>query len=212
MKKQLTISSLLLLCLSAFATIDVAYTSKSVSGENDAFELVAKNTVYNKSDVNDTLTWIRTKKEITGGWESAACDNVACWFPEIDSNQIVIEPGESSNLDIYFYPDGNEGKVDVEILLYRTSEGKQNGITLSYSGSSKTTTAINENLALSTLDIHPNPASSVIYLQEGEVEFYDIIGNLVLTAQSTGSLDISKLVSGIYFLVSNNRTARLTIE
>lgn len=68
------------------------------------------------------------------------------------------------------------------------------------------------------LYVYPNPASDVIYfegLNNEIVTIYDASGKLVITFkpyQNTGSIDVSKLKSGIYYYQVENRKGKIVIR
>lgn len=180
-------------------TIDLKYPMVSKTGAIDAFEIVAKNYIYNNTSSKDTLRWIRIKKNITGGWEAATCDNQVCWFPEIDSSEFVIEAGDSANLDVYFYPDGSEGGVDVDLLVYRPKDGRENGVVISYEGHS-VISSIDNLLSEGKLSIYPNPVDDVLNIESNDLNLTNIflIDNKGQKLKFNSSkMNISDLASGL---------------
>ena len=63
-----------------------------------------------------------------------------------------------------------------------------------------------------SLNIYPNPATSIINTEVGTLEIMDAIGNPVLRIESTGKVDISDLESGIYIVTQNGKRTKLIIE
>ena len=63
-----------------------------------------------------------------------------------------------------------------------------------------------------SLQIYPNPATSSVFVAKGEVNFYDALGNLVLTTESNGQVDVSSLEPGLYIVSQNGYSARLIVE
>ena len=63
-----------------------------------------------------------------------------------------------------------------------------------------------------SLSIYPNPATSTIYVAEGEIQVFDQLGNLIITAVSNGKVDISTLESGVYIVVHEGKKSKLIIE
>jgi uncharacterized protein YjdB len=64
---------------------------------------------------------------------------------------------------------------------------------------------------LSKLQVHPNPAGSMLYITDefvGVVEIYDINGTLLLTSTSN-SINISALPSGIYIVKAGSKSAKV---
>jgi hypothetical protein len=210
-------SSLFLVLISqfVFAQINIEKTYVFKGGMASDFEIVAKNNIVNEKSENDTLRWIRIKKEMTGGWESATCDNQTCWFPEIDSSEFVIEPEESANLDIYFYPQGNEGGGTVELLVYRPSEGRMNADTITYESSSSTQ-GLTEGSGTGQFSLYPNPTSeTAIFDYNGKEEVSLSLsrnGGILETRQheqGITEIDLKKYPSGIYFLEIQSSTGSI---
>lgn len=202
-KNILSVFALIISFSAISAEIDIKYTQVSQSGLIDDFEIVAKNYIYNKTSVNDTLRWIRIKKVIVGGWESASCDNQTCWFPEIDSNEFVVEAGDTANLDVYFYPDGSEGSVDVELLVYRPSDGRVNGVIVSYK-TVNVLAGIETLIARGELSVYPNPVVDVLNV----VSITHPISNLIILnnegetikQNNDGIIHLENFAKGIYLL------------
>jgi len=63
-----------------------------------------------------------------------------------------------------------------------------------------------------SLNIYPNPATSTINTEEGNLEIVDALGNLILNTESTGKVDISSLDSGIYIVTQNGKRTTLIVE
>jgi len=53
-----------------------------------------------------------------------------------------------------------------------------------------------------TILAYPNPAKDVLHLfhEADEVIIYNIMGQVVLTAQNIQSLNVSEFINGVYFL------------
>ena len=62
------------------------------------------------------------------------------------------------------------------------------------------------------LAIYPNPATSIINTEEGQLEIMDLTGSPVLSTQSNGKVDVSNLETGIYFVTQNGKRTKLIIE
>jgi hypothetical protein len=61
-----------------------------------------------------------------------------------------------------------------------------------------------------TLAVYPNPANDVINVGEKVVYIYDLCGKLVM--QGSGSLDVTSLSEGMYFVKSGNDCSKLIIN
>ena len=62
------------------------------------------------------------------------------------------------------------------------------------------------------LTIFPNPATSLINTEDGQLEILDLTGNPVLSTSSNGQVDVSSLESGVYLVTQNGKKAKLVIE
>lgn len=62
------------------------------------------------------------------------------------------------------------------------------------------------------LSIYPNPASSVVQTEIGQLEIMDLTGATVLSVISRGQVDVSSLKPGIYLAVQNGKRTKLIIE
>ncbi|MFA6572387.1 MAG: T9SS type A sorting domain-containing protein, partial [Bacteroidota bacterium] len=61
-------------------------------------------------------------------------------------------------------------------------------------------------------NIYPNPARDYVFVSdfEGEIKIFDLIGNLVLKAETKKNLkiDVSGLDTGLYFVKINNKMGK----
>ena len=62
------------------------------------------------------------------------------------------------------------------------------------------------------MKVFPNPATSIINTEEGQLDILDALGNQVLSTISNGQVDVSVLESGIYFVTQNGKRTKLIIE
>lgn len=75
-----------------------------VEGKASEFEFVAYTHVTNSSNNNVTIRWVRTKNDKPDVWWTAICDKNVCHLNEVDSAQVDLLAGDSTNLDLHFYP------------------------------------------------------------------------------------------------------------
>ena len=90
------------------------------------------------------------------------------------------------------------------------STGLQAGVLLTYENDCETNDvaeiAPNESVVL-----HPNPVNNVLYLDVVEgasITVFDMTGRMVKCERYTGQLDMSQLVSGLYFIKVDGLTVR----
>ena len=74
------------------------------------------------------------------------------------------------------------------------------------------TTGVNSLKKQNQLLVYPNPASSQVRTQIGEIEIYTLEGKMVYSDFSTGVIDISSFKPGIYIVSQNNQTQKLIIK
>lgn len=101
-----------------------------------------------------------------------------------------------------------EGSFD-DVLIYKKSLTPAEVADLYTPGMITSITSIEKHEALS---IYPNPASNVINTGIGQLEIFDALGNTTLSNESTGQVDVSNLVPGIYFVTQNGKRTKLIIE
>jgi hypothetical protein len=101
--------------------------------------------------------------------------------------------------------------IDLKFLSWTSND---NGGGFSYERSTDQALGINDE-KLNSLNIYPNPSSDYVFLNDSyrgeEVILLDILGKNVLTVKvaQNNSIDIRKLVKGIYFLrAKDNAVAR----
>jgi len=151
-------------------------------------------------------------------------ETVEFWrsFNQCDETPIVMQypdtQNDGLNFELYTYLNGNNDSRVAFIKVY-------NGLHTWYSGSN---TDIDYNTEIvkfftntmdidgveeatsSTLSIYPNPANDVINVSEEVVYIYDLCGKLVM--QGSGSLDVTSLSEGMYFVKSGNDCSKLIIN
>lgn len=205
MTRHLLTLCTLFIALISTAQIVVDKDSSFQSGSISDFEIIAKNTIYNTTSIDDTLRWIRIGKTLSAGWETASCDNQTCWFPEIDSNQFVVPANGSANLDIYFYPQDNEGTGETKILLYRVNEGRNSADTLIYQASNLPV-GLSNTFNIPDLSVYPNPVIDKFTVNYSSNELLNASifknGQLIIenSIETGSSIDISAFSKGTYFL------------
>ena len=78
-------------------------------------------------------------------------------------------------------------------------------------------TGINEPNKITTVNIYPNPANDVLFIQTANQLRYNgtvsgLDGKIILNFTNSNSLDISSLANGIYFLTINSESSRQVIR
>ena len=151
-------------------------------------------------------------------------ETVEFWrsFNQCDETPIVMQypdtQNDGLNFELYTYLNGNNDSRVAFIKVY-------NGLHTWYSGNNSdidynteivkffnNTMDIDgvEEATSTTLSIYPNPANDVVNVGEDVVYIYDLCGKLVM--QGSGSLDVTSLSEGMYFVKSGNDCSKLIIN
>ena len=151
-------------------------------------------------------------------------ETVEYWraFNQCDETPIVEQYPDTHNdgltFEMYRYLNGNNDSRVAFIKVY-------NGTHTWYSGYNhdidynteivnffNNTTDVNgmEETTNNTLAVYPNPANDVINVGKDVVSIYDLCGKLVI--KGSGSIDVSTLPEGMYFVKSNNDCCKLIIN
>jgi len=182
----------------------------TISGQNTDFELVAKGRIVNLSS-DSVFRWVRTSKALASGWESSVCDTNACYFPEVDSAEVNIQPGKSSKLDIFFYPDGQAGTGEVEVKLFLMAN-RNEFLTARYSAIAEVNAVRRHLRKLPEIKIYPNPATEFVIVewqnQSSTLEWYNSQGQLVKTSRidnSKNRVSTSGIKPGFYTMIFKDK-------
>ncbi len=81
------------------------------------FEQVGYATVYNAGADTVTIRWIREIVQLTEGWQTAVCDRNFCHDPVVESEEVVVPAGDSTNMDVHVYPQGVKGTAAVRVSV-----------------------------------------------------------------------------------------------
>lgn len=82
------------------------------------YEVILTNT----SDSPLILTWERTLNEINRDWNSAFCDNNACYPPNVSTQTFTVEANHTDTLSLHFYPAGIVDTGTVTIEIFKTDD------------------------------------------------------------------------------------------
>lgn len=191
-----------------------------IGAEAQSFEVYPK-TVYSSGSVSDyeivghafvkntgngtTATWKRVSQVGTNGWMSAMCDNVTCWAPTVDRNTIILNPEDSSILDLHFYPDNNPGNSAVAVAVWIDNDSL-NADTIYYFAETWTVSLDKVAGNEEGIAIFPNPlisSGTVICgnCQPVKIEICTIQGYIFQVDVNTFPLvNMEFLPPGVYFL------------
>lgn len=113
------------------------------SGAVSQFEIVGYGGITNRGSAPVTVRWKRIGSQLPSNWTSAVCDFNGCYLPTTDSAELVLPANDTSNLDVHFYINNQNG------LGYQTIR-----LTLLGNGQTLTVTYIASTLGSSVRALH----------------------------------------------------------
>ena len=163
------------------------------------------------------LTWTRTETVLPEGWESAICDNVRCWLPSVSSKPFSINSKDTFSFIIHLYPNRVPGDSAVIDLVVANDEDPNDITTLSVTFKNGPITSNDEvNLAVSDIQLYPNPASSFTILKDDtglveRSELYSVTGARLdeRAVKNNDQINTSSLNPGNYILRLYDKNGRL---
>ena len=202
------ISTFIALPAQISATLDPNPSSISLSDVTSDEPTIAKATLKNTSET-DTLvvSWTRNIVSLTEGWLSSVCDNNKCYGPDTESSPdntpVTIPPGESSNLDIYIFPNQIVGAAEVEVTVtdLANSENTIKGVY-----NIDTTTPTVDLFGSNDIQIFPNPTVDAFQIKNDKavrtIKIYNIIGKEVNRYNHIrgAQYEVSNYQKGIYII------------
>ena len=222
-KTLLTLGIFSIASLSAFAqtmkitdmgaTTDISGTVK-VEVANSSNEIVLDFDVYNESTTTDNFIITRANLNQPSGWENQVCwglGSAGLCFPNDPApiwntpNSVTLSQGEFGTLNFHIIPSSNFNQYAVYRLYCGTSANpKQDSIDVVIN-QSLTVKEVKKDFALS---VSPNPATEnvnikVSNLEKGTMKIVDVLGNVVLTENFTGSksVNVADFRNGVYFII-----------
>ncbi len=144
----------------------------------------------------------------SSNWAFCVSQNYGYAYVPMFDNYMDYSNSECMN----FFSNGQKARMEYYIDLYRS-----NLCTIS-AGSTCITIGIDENNSTSNkLIIYPNPANDRITIDgfDGNTKsyiIYNISGKIIEQGKTNGTLDVSALSAGIYFLAINNNKVKLIIS
>jgi hypothetical protein len=200
-----TLSILLSLCFALSAQSLVINPNEITTPINlEEFENIGYAKIKNTTSSTITVVWRREIISANNEWEISICDKNNCYLPFIVSRELVLAPGEESNLDVHVRHNNQKDEGVIKMIAY-DKNNPADSVTAMYiftlSTSSTRKVAFGENLK-----IWPNPASTFFNINDakslGRIEVLNLLGNVVkvFDPKSTSQFDIADLTSGIYFV------------
>lgn len=129
------------------------------------FEKVGKANVVNTGPDTVTIRWVREVVFLTPEWATAICDRNFCWDPLVDSMEVVLGPGDTTNMDVHAYPMNAEGEGEVIVTVTDLSD-PANRLELEYYFNRPPSGLT--GLVLAPVRVFPNPASGYFLFEAPE--------------------------------------------
>lgn len=194
-----------------------------INGENTISISVENDDNNSNNSISDTFNYaLETSNQITLILNTDNQGNQCTWNITDYNGEIIHSGGpygnsqninETFNLDLgchqfNLFDSGNNGGGSIVLhdsnseVIYSSSGNYGSGASASFAVS---ILGVN-NQVLQKISIYPNPASSILTIQNAEnasIEVYDILGKLILSKTNISiqqEIDVSKLQSGNYFI------------
>jgi len=184
-------------------------TQEALNAANDHS---GHSTVTNPSSSMKTFVWERNVVSIPTEWQSAVCDKIRCYFPNVSTAEFDLDPMEGGDMIVHVYPNSVMGSASIEVKIYEKAD-TTNAITGVYNFDLGTTGVLEVDRQL--LKLYPNPTAGDINLQflldrptSMKVEVQNMIGKRMsmvdygkLSGEQTITLNQQELNNGMYFVV-----------
>lgn len=175
------------------AQVSLVFTPQTIEKEgiadpNDLFlEIIGKAKITNEGTETVSIQWVRST-DILPDWETLICDNIACYPPNIYSNVIediglnapvVLNPGDTTNLDVHLRPSGVAGEGTVTIQVYDLENPDEAVVAADFIFTASLASSTND-LNQQPLSVFPNPTADYFNVRGGNgidrVVLYNILG------------------------------------
>ncbi|CAN5659875.1 hypothetical protein BH11BAC1_BH11BAC1_27290 [soil metagenome] len=190
---------------------------------NYTFQLISADTVYGIAgstiSVDAALTNTGTQdilihaqriaNDLPAGWASSMCIDV-CYSSATDSVVFLLPAGATQPVHVYYYTSPTGADTGHVKMGFKNLSNAANNNFMQTFGITTTATGIHEaGVLYHDFSISPNPAHSELKInidgpQNIQVQIYDALGKTVLNRNNSGTLNISNLSLGIYFVKIRN--------
>jgi hypothetical protein len=195
------------------ASTDISGTIKTELATSST-EIVVDFDVYNESTAPDNFIITRVNLTQPSGWENQVCwglGNAGLCFPNDPAtvwntpNSVTLSQGEHGTLNFHIIPSSNFNQYAVYRLYCGTSANpKQDSVDVVIN-QSLTVKEVKKDISLS---VSPNPATENVNIKvsnfdKGNMKIVDVLGNVVLTENFTGSksVNVADFRNGVYFII-----------
>ncbi|NND05673.1 MAG: T9SS type A sorting domain-containing protein [Saprospiraceae bacterium] len=171
MRQTLLFFFFLIYCIHLGAQVTLSL-SPEVASEDvpdpSVTEVVAHSFLKNIGNTTVTIKWFRNAESITDTWESAICDFNACYSTTVDSTPdeqpVVLQPGDSTNLDVHIRPNNTEGSAKIILTVIDVNDAKNTVEGTFLFNQTSPTVDVDQD----ALNIYPNPAIDYFELSRYE--------------------------------------------
>ena len=206
MKKNLlfTIASLMVLPYGLTAQLSITPNPAIVEDVDiTKSEVIASGTIKNGFDVDKDLVWTRNILMLSDAWTTAVCDKNTCYLTTTETAEFNLAAGEENTMNVYVYPENNEGMAIVEVTVTDKSDENVSVKGTYYFNASPNST---EEVETVKVDVFPNPTAGRIRIASApglqKVQVFSMTGqNVHQTQLNSGEwLDLQHLPKGAYLL------------
>lgn len=207
-----------LLILSVFSltvfgqSLQVTPAEQHLNGTDSWTEIATEIAVENIGAIMLDVKVSREEVSAVAGSENYFCWE-ACYLPTTSTSPTALSfaAGElnETSFSVHYKPEGNEGETVIRYCAFDANNPSDSACTLVYYNVGGV--SVEENLASSFSEFHPNPTSSSTVLeyqlkpnQQAELFVVDMLGNKVLQLPFAGQegelvLETAELKAGLYF-------------
>jgi len=166
-------------------------------------EVIAAGTIKNGFDIAKDFVWTRKVTMLSEGWTTAVCDKNTCYLTTTETAEFNLAAGEENTMNVYIYPENNEGMAIVEVMVQdKSDENIYVKGTYYFNAQPSSTTSLNT----ASVKVFPNPSDGLFQVANASgldrIEVFSTLGQRLLQfkAQDGDSYDLGHLTSGTYLL------------
>lgn len=179
----------------------------------------ANSTMFNNSNMDRVITWVRQVHHQPAGWYTMVCDDNNCYSPSTGSMNVNLAGFAQGLLKLSIFPNEVPGDAEYTLVAYDATDSINVNASM-YIKVSTLNTGI-QGTRNEVVAVFPNPARDVLYVNVlnksvTSVELYSMVGQKLRSiAVDPGnpsiSIPVSDLKKGMYFLrVYSNQRELLT--
>ena len=225
MKQTLLFLSLFLMTSAISAQISLKFSGTDLffTGDPGEADVVGHAYVVNTHNTTVQLRWEREEMDFAEGWTSAVCDKNQCYSSLVFTNvgtingvplnvPVLLNPGDTSILDVHLYPNGIKGTGQVRVCVTTVSE--PNNVIGCINYDFNLTTSSTKDFSKAALKVYPNPTFDFFNLQNAEgvgfVKVYNTLGRLVkvFDASFEKNFYVGDLPSGMYLVNMQSKNGK----